>query len=384
MSVPCSHRRAAGRLWPVLAVLAVGPLTIVAGIYGGEDAAVAPETDRLAFPPHVWLQWMHRTVPGRVVSCSGVLYRRRAVLTAAHCLGSAVLGDPGDWDVKAYLHPRLNPRLVAGPAPSPEDLATFGRDQESGFGVVIAVDAGRALVHRGFEELPAGADVMANDLALIPLAAPANASADLAAAHFEVALTSEAAQEAGHRILGLGDVGGAPPRAGPQVCFRGAATRLPCRVQSKAVAVLTHPECVQRCTAWLDATTLGSMPRSQRGSQLLESTCRTMLEGVREGRLLCVHHPTGTAASGDSGGPLLSGGGVAGILSWTDVASDSRAAAQMPALYESTAFHREAIDAAMDCLLAPGGRPESCTFGPPLAAGGAAHTAAALLGSLIV
>ncbi len=31
---------------------------------------------------------------------------------------------------KAYLHPRLNPRLVAGPAPSPEDLATFGRDQE--------------------------------------------------------------------------------------------------------------------------------------------------------------------------------------------------------------------------------------------------------------
>jgi len=370
------------------------PAEMVGAIYRGEDATIDDEKGLLEFPPFVALMFIHKHVPGRISSCGAALYKHTVLLTAAHCLRAQKLGDIGQWDVKAFLQPRLNPRLVVGDSVTEADFKSFTQDQGAGFGVGLPIDVGRTLFHSGYRSeegaLPGVGEIMKNDLALIPLKRPLNVSSDPS---FWASFATEfpgmgSFSNISYRVLGLGELGSELSPAvklhsGTKVCFNGSGMRLPCKLQAKTVEVLPYPECQRQCVAWLTDASLGVEPtgapalRKHRSAlgQVVGPLCSSMLEGVREGRLLCAHHPAGSAASGDSGGPLLahqsafatdaegikkemkSGGRalpqVAGILSWTDIAAtDAGDLARMPALYESTAFHRVAIDRAVDCLSA--------------------------------
>lgn len=301
------------------------------------------------------------------------------------------MGELADWDIKAFLMPHLHPLLVAGSSARSEDVAAFKRDQKAGMGVSVAIDVDRILFHTLFKEVPGGddsMDLLENDIAIIPLKRELNISASVAWKNFGVEFPPQPMAESTHlRSLGLGDLGPASSRAlirkersskrgNPQICFNGKSGSFPCRVQSTPFAVLTYSECVRRCVAWFVEST-GSSPKERLKRALAEAggaVCHRRLRGVQEGRLLCAHNPGAGALSGDSGGPLfLEDDGVShhprsrkvvGVLSWTDVQASRADIAKMPVLYESTSFHHQAIDAALDCLFAPHSQNRGCRFGP--------------------
>lgn len=375
---------------PLLSLLsAPSPSTLVGAVYRGEDITIDEQSGLTEYPGFVSLMLVHKLLPRRVSSCGAALYKHSVLITAAHCLQAEKIGDISQWEVKAFLQPRLNPRLVLGDSFSDADLHIFAQDQDAGFGVPLPLDIDRTLFHHGFEsheEVPGAGMMMKNDLAIVPLKRPVNVSGNPAfwsafAIDFPAA---SSLSNASYRILGLGELGpelvsDAERDAGPKVCFKGAGMRLPCKLQAKTVHALSYLQCQQQCVAWFaDVAGNGAIETRSSLEVLGSSICATMLDGVREGRLLCAHHPTGSAAAGDSGGPLLAMGvldslvarsppQVAGILSWTDIAVDDAVGgiAKMPSLYESTAFHRDAINKAVECLSSEkdGEAREACIFG---------------------